>query len=114
MPSIKGIGTLNEKIIIQQAVTTTNDHNEAEATSWETVCTPWARVEDEDTVASREFVAQDQITAKRPIKITIRWREGLNERMRVKRKNKYYGIVSINEPDRKRTTTIKAILNDDL
>lgn len=88
------IGRLDRRITIQQPVYTTNDHNEDEITSWETVTTVWARVEQRQ---GSEVIDADRLTYYETTIFTIRYRTGLNVRMRVILDSIPFRIFSITE-----------------
>lgn len=108
-----GIGKLDRRITFQEEVSSTNTHNEAEISEWQNVVTVWANVRDVDIAPNREYFIAEQITPRRTLQFTIRYRSGLNEKMRILFDGQYFGIVSINYPDRRATTVVKAFLLDE-
>lgn len=85
-------GKLNKRITIQ-ANALTRDTNGAEVDSWTTVATVWAAI---TTDAGREFYAAQKINAETTAVMRIRYRAGLNPRMRVLYAGKYFNILHIN------------------
>jgi len=108
-----GIGKLDRQITIQEEISETNTHNETEISGWQTVSEVWAKVKDDDSAANREYFIAQQITPRRTLEFTIRYKAGLDEKMRILFDEQYFGIVSINFPDRRVTTVIKAYLLDE-
>jgi SPP1 family predicted phage head-tail adaptor len=108
-----GIGKLDRRITIQRENVEVNTHYEQEILGWVTVVEVWANVKDEDSASNREYFIAEQITPRRTLEFTIRYRSGLNEKMRILFDDQYFNIISINFPDRRKTTVIKAYLLDE-
>jgi SPP1 family predicted phage head-tail adaptor len=114
MPGINGIGKLDRRITIEEEVVTNNAFNEPAISSWSTVATTWCRVEEIASQGSNnEVFSSDQITARRKLKFTIRFKTGLNEKMRIAYNDRYYGIIAIQNPDRKTSTVLLAYILDE-
>jgi SPP1 family predicted phage head-tail adaptor len=116
MPGISAIGKLDRRITIQQEVVTTNAYNEPAISSWEDVKEVYASVSDGDSnagISGKEVFSSDQLTARRIVKFTIRYRRGITEKMRILHDEKYYGIISISEPDRRKSLEIRGMVQDE-
>ena len=114
MAKTKTIGELNRQIVIQEEISERNTHNEDEISGWSTFKSVWANVKDEDQFGNREYLVSDQITAKRTLAFTIRYIQGVTEKMRISYDGNYFSIVAISKPDFKRTLILKGVLLDDL
>lgn len=74
------IGTMNRRIVIEQ-LSTTADGQGGTSETWTTFATVWAKIEARSRF-QRFF--SDQIQPVGDHKITIRWLDGLNEKMRIR------------------------------
>jgi SPP1 family predicted phage head-tail adaptor len=88
------IGRLDRKITIQEPVYTTNDHNEDVISSWTDVAEVWANVSQNQGDEQNDA---DRITYYETTIFTIRYRTGLNVRMRIIWDTVPYRIFSIRE-----------------
>lgn len=104
------IGELDRRVTIQRKTTERDAFNQPTITSWETLFTVWAKV---DEAPGNETYESDQLTAVRLTRFTIRYRDGISEQDRIAFDERFYDIVSITKPDRKRTLQLKAKLLDE-
>jgi SPP1 family predicted phage head-tail adaptor len=89
------IGKMDRKITIQHEIVTTNSFNEKKST-WETfAASVWAHVV---TRTGTESYQAEQLTAVLTTSFFIRYRTGLDVKMRVVYNNEVYNITSIVEP----------------
>ena len=72
-------GKLDQRLTLQESTPSTNDFGE-EVPTWSDVATVWGRAE---PLRGREFFSAAQMQSSAEVRFTIRWRAGLNERMRV-------------------------------
>jgi SPP1 family predicted phage head-tail adaptor len=75
-------GRFDQRVTFQESIPTTNAFGE-EVPTWQDIATNptvWARVE---PLRGREFFAAGQMQASAEVRITVRWRADLNERMRL-------------------------------
>lgn len=103
-------GSRDRRIKIQAPVTAKDDYNQDEITSWSDFATVWASLEDS---AGSEVLQADQITAVKTTSFTIRYLDGVTEKMRVLFDGRHYDIESIQRPDRKRSLILRATMLDD-
>ncbi|NTW70675.1 MAG: phage head closure protein [Eubacteriaceae bacterium] len=89
------IGKLRYKISIE-AYTPTRDSYGAEIASWNEVAKVWAEVA---PLSGKEYFSSKQVNSEVTTKITIRYLEGLNTKMRIAFKNRIYDILSIINPE---------------
>lgn len=94
------IGRLDRRITIESFTTSTNELNE-EVKTWSTLATVWATMTYPKGLASNETDNQARQTATIPVMWWIRYREGLNETMRINYNSEYFYITRVNYPDRK-------------
>jgi SPP1 family predicted phage head-tail adaptor len=106
------IGTLDRRIIIQVGSNSTDVYN-APVTTWSTLTTVWAKVDDKSGFGSSERYEADQLTAIRETVFTIRYISGLSEKMRVFYNDRIYDVVYIGQPDRDRFIELKTYLLDE-
>jgi SPP1 family predicted phage head-tail adaptor len=88
-------GKLRHRIILQEAVESQNaDTGAMEITHWDDVAALWASIE---PLSAREFIAAQAESNKVTAKIIIRYRAGINPRMRLfhEAKGVYYNIEGI-------------------
>jgi len=103
-------GRLRHRITIQQPASTVGVLGE-KIKSWADVATVWAAIE---PVRGREFFEAHQRESEATTIITIRYKSGLNVRMRINFGSKYYKIDNILNPDeRNRYLEIMAIETED-
>ncbi len=99
-------GRLNKRITIEEdqgtAVEDSNEHIE----DWKAIATVWAGFLDQHS--GREYALADQQHAEVTHQIEIRYRPGLNSKMRVMFGTRKFEIVSIANPQER---NIKLILN---
>lgn len=103
-------GSRDRRIKIQSPVTSKDDYNQDEVTSWSDFATVWSSVEDS---SGSETLQANQITAVRTTSFDIRYLDGVTEKMRVLFEGRHYDIVSIQRPDRQRSLILKAVILDD-
>lgn len=84
-------GELNRRITLQ-AKTTTRDVDGAEIAAWSDVATVWAKV---TPTFAKERNAAPQVMPVEQATVLIRWRDGVNEAMRVLYKGKQWQIDGI-------------------
>lgn len=104
------IGARDRRITIEQEVITINSTNE-EVKTWALFVAVWAKVSEDK---GSESYKAEQVTASRNTVFDIRYRTGLNERMRISYEQRYYNITSITSPDRQRSILLKAFLEDEV
>ena len=100
---------MDRRIVIEQSTETTDSYNQAIKT-WSILATVWAQVEDK---SGSEGYQAEQLTTVRSTVFTIRYKAGIEERMRILYRNRYYDIHSIKAPDRDRTLELTTELLDD-
>lgn len=88
------IGTLDKRISIKKLIDVENDSGFLEQTLKE-VANCWARIE---PLRGREYYEAKQLTSADNVKITIRFRTGLDNSMVVEYAGKEYEIVNIVDP----------------
>jgi SPP1 family predicted phage head-tail adaptor len=103
------VGKRDVRIIIQSRTLTKNDFNE-DIETWATFATVWSAWKDSQGVESYQA---DQLTVSRTSLVDIRYLEGVTEQMRIIRDDRYYEIVGIDRPDRKRSLILKAYILDE-
>ena len=101
---------MDERVTIQQQVTTSDEYNQPVA-DWQDVATVWASVSDS---SGGEREQADQVTAYMSTTFNIRFRV-IDETMRILRirNGRYYNIKAIKYPDRKRSLDVIAEMEDD-
>lgn len=92
-------GELRHRVTFQQDNGTTTDSEGIPVRNWVDVITVWARVHD---LSGREYFAAQQVQAEVTTEITIRYRAGLNTKMRAKYGTRIFDILSA-IPDEKKT-----------
>jgi len=96
-------GRLRHRITIQSPTETQDTYGEPVPT-WSTYLTAWASVE---PIKGREYWESQQINAEVTHKIIMRYRSGLNPKMRVSWGNRTFNIHSIlNEYERDNKLTL--------
>lgn len=103
------IGSRDRRIRIEEEIITINSTNE-EVKTWTLFAAVWAKVTEE---SGSESYKADQVTASRNTVFDVRYIAGVTERMRISYNQRFYNIVSITSPDRKRSTLLKAFLEDE-
>jgi SPP1 family predicted phage head-tail adaptor len=93
-------GDLNRRITIETP-TVTRDTYGAEILTWSTLVTVWASKQHK---TSREFYAVSKINSEVTDLFVIRFRTGLNTRMRINYDSKYYDILGADDPDGRRVS----------
>ena len=87
---------MDRRITFQEEVQTINPNfNVKGPVTWQNVATVYARV---NVRSGKETYDADQLTAVQMVSMFIRYRTGLNERMRVLYEGRYYKIQAIVEP----------------
>lgn len=82
-------GELNRRIVIQIPKVTRDDYGDTNET-WEDFATVWAEI---ITSGGREFYAAQKQNAETSAVFRIRYREGLNTRMRIKYGHRVFEIL---------------------
>lgn len=105
------IGKKDERIIIQQVTYTKDDVNQ-DVETWSTLATVWASVTDQQ---GGEGYQSDQLTVRSTTNFDIRFLSTVTEQMRIarERNSRFYKIVSMVMPDRKRSLILKTELLDE-
>lgn len=103
------VGRLDRRIVIQESTETKDVYGQPVKT-WATLATVWAQVDDK---SGGETYQAEQLTAYRKTVFVIRFRSGIEERMRILYNNRYYDILSKQAPDRNRFLVLEAELLDD-
>ncbi len=101
------IGHLDRRIVLQSPESTRSNTGQ-EVLEWNDVATVWAAV-DYARTGSREQVEGDQLVASNSVVFIIRYRTGLNEKMRLLYQSEPYNITIIRELPNKylELTTLK-------
>ena len=86
-------GELNKRLTIQYAAITRNTDG-AEINIWTTLSTVYGKIRPLPG-RSKEYIGADQVIAEASLEITIRYKTGINPRMRFKYGNKIYEILFI-------------------
>jgi len=90
-------GALNHRITIERATESANSYGERTKT-WSEFATMWASIE---PLTGREFYQSKQIGTETTHNVTIRYKAGITQKMRVKYGSRYFDIESvINEKER--------------
>ena len=103
------IGERDQTIIIRSATRTKDEYNEDYIT-WATFATVYAAVKD---YQGSEGVQADQLTVNRTSLFDIRYLTGVTEQMQILYNDRYYEVVGIQRPDRKRSLILKAYILDE-
>jgi SPP1 family predicted phage head-tail adaptor len=98
-------GNLNRRITIEQYTSALNAYGESLIT-WAPVTTVWAQLRQ---AKGTENVEAAQLTAVSDKIFWIRYRTGLNEKMRVLYDSQYYDIKEINEVGTREGLEIRAV-----
>jgi SPP1 family predicted phage head-tail adaptor len=98
------IGKLDRRIQIQ-SLSETRDSFGGNSPAWNTLYSVWASV---TPLGGIEKDEADKTTATSPVTFSIRYITGLREKMRIVYNSDIYNIISIGEPDRRRSLTITA------
>jgi len=87
-------GKLRHRLILQRPVETQNTVSGSITTSWQNFKTVWASIE---PLSAREFTASSTEVSKITTRITIRYIDGVNDKMRLYHaaKNIYYDISAL-------------------
>ena len=104
-------GKLKHRVTIQELSIARNDYGE-DIESWVDLKTVWAYVE---PLRGREYWQAKQVVGEITGRITIRYLEGLNEKMRVIYGEKTYNIlavINLQEKNRVMQFLVKEVLND--
>ncbi len=86
---------LRQSITIEERTETTNSTGEVVWT-WATFATTRAAVE---PLRGQEYFASRQLQSSTDVRIRIRYRSGINTKMRVKFEDRYYAIEGIIDPE---------------
>ena len=87
------IGELRKRIEIQEAVAARDEYGGI-TPSWITVYRAWAKVED---LAGRELFQAQQLSSETNVRFTIRFRDGIDSKMRIRYRGALYDITSITD-----------------
>ena len=104
-------GRLNKRVTIQE-LSISKDQFNADIESWADVITVWAHIE---PLRGREYWQAKQVVAEVTGRITIRYQQGIDEKMRVTYGDKTYNILAVINPEEGNRTLqllVKEILND--
>lgn len=93
------LGHLNRRILIQEETASRGDSGQ-EILNWTTLHDCWAKV-DYPNIGSGEEVQNDQVIVTTRTDFTIRYRAGLDEKMRVVYQGVNYSIANISEIERR-------------
>lgn len=89
-------GRLNRRILIQSSVTTQGAAGDPDD-SWQDVASTWASI---TAPTSKEIYALGPgFTAQVTHKITIRWRPGISNGMRILFRDRIFQIQTVSDPD---------------
>lgn len=106
------IGSRDKKITIQRAIIIDGSANSDIVESWEDVCAPWARITS-NLIHGHEQYEADRLTAEQVTIFNIRYRAGLDKKMRIIWGSFIYQIVAIIDNNRKIELDLKAELLDE-
>jgi SPP1 family predicted phage head-tail adaptor len=98
------IGKMDRKIAFQ-VVSEPNDDFGGSTPSWTTVISCWASLTPGGGIEKDEA---DKVTATSPVVFGIRYKAGIDEKMRILYNSEIYNIISIAEPDRRKSLQITA------
>ena len=104
-------GRLNRRVTIQ-ALSISKDQFNADIESWVDVTTVWAQIE---PLRGREYWQAKQVVGEVTGRITIRYQQGIDEKMRIVYGDKTYNILAVINPEERNRTLqllVKEILND--
>ena len=104
-------GRLNKRVTIQE-LSISKDQFNADIESWADVITVWAHIE---PLRGREYWQAKQVVAEVTGRITIRYQQGIDEKMRVTYGDNTYNILAVINPEegnRILQLLVKEILND--
>ena len=104
-------GKLNRRITIQKLSVAKNEYGE-DIESWINFRTLWAHVE---PLRGREYWQAKQVVGEVTGRITIRYLDGLDEKMQVMYGGKTYNILAVINPgekNRELQLLVKELLND--
>lgn len=88
-------GQLRYRVTIEQLTETQNEYGEP-VSDWSPLATVWAEKED---LTGREYYQAQQINAEVTTRFTIRWRDDVKAKMRLKHSGTLYDIASVQDPD---------------
>lgn len=83
---------LNQRITVQEPVHTQDPQTGEITVTWQTVAALWAKAE---PAVGREFEAAQALQAERPVKFTLRWRDGIEPTHRIVWRGDTYNIRGI-------------------
>lgn len=89
---------MRHRVEIETPIETQDDYGGL-GSSWESYCDVWAQRED---LSGGELFQAQQINAEVSTQFTIRYRSGIDARMRVISDDVCYGINSVQDPDGRR------------
>ena len=104
-------GKLKHRVTIQELSIARNDYGE-DIESWVNVSIVWASIE---PLRGREYWQAKQVVGEITGRITIRYLEGVDEKMRIIYGEKTYNILSVINPEEKNRILqllVKEVLND--
>lgn len=85
------IGKLRHRVKLQ-VYTATRDSFGGEVEAWTDIAELWASIE---PISGKEYFASQQINAEVNTKIVIRYKAGVNPKMRIKFGDRFFEIVSV-------------------
>jgi SPP1 family predicted phage head-tail adaptor len=97
MRSIRA-GDLDQRITLQQ-ITETRDSFGGVTETWTDVATVWAGI---SMLSGRESFAAQHVYAEATHRVIVRYRTGVDAKMRVKWGSKYLNIISVDETVRRK------------
>lgn len=97
MIPIVNSGELNKKLSLQ-APTVTRDTDGAEIITWATLTTVWGSI---NPISGKEYWQAQQVNSELTHNIKIRYRSGLNTKMRFLYGNRIFNILTIVNPTEK-------------
>lgn len=100
MKEVKDIGQLDRRVSIEYYSETKNAFGEAEK-AWQSIATVWAKVDYLNKLDNQEKFEVGRETAIDKVKFTIRYRSGVDARMRILYQSVYYNIRAISEVGRR-------------
>jgi SPP1 family predicted phage head-tail adaptor len=95
-------GTLNRRILIERPVRVSDEYGSGTVTTWQTVATVWASVQDQLLFNSGEGVAGELRQRVLPTRVRIRYRNDITTDMRITitDRSRVMQIISISEMGR--------------
>ena len=101
-------GAMDRRIVIEQVTTVNNTFGE-DVETWTTFATVWCHVK---PIRGQEVFQTDQTVAVQQTQFRIRYRTGIDEKMRIVYDGDTYDIISILELGRREGLDIMATVNN--